>query len=562
MTETSLRKVLRLFALLFAMSIVVAACGSDDDPADTATDDTTAPDTSDEGDGDDAEEDSGLPDLEGRTVTVGVENAYLPFNYVAVGGDAGEGWDYDAWNEICRLLNCEADFVAAGWPDVIDQVAQGDIDTAADGISITDDRMEIVDFSTPYMTVQQKFIVGLDDDRYATAADIIDGDAIVATQVGTTNFELAEELLGGTDRIQAFDQFGLAIQALISGDVDAVIIDDAAGLGYIGENADKVKTIDDGLQSDPLGFIYEQGSDLVAPVDLAIEEMKSSGFLDEIGAKFFGTEFTVSYDDIADVVLPGAEEGDDTEEESALADLEGRTVTVGVENAYLPFNYVAVGGDAGEGWDYDAWNEICRLLNCEADFVAAGWPDVIDQVAQGDIDTAADGISITDDRMEIVDFSTPYMTVQQKFIVGLDDDRYATAADIIDGDAIVATQVGTTNFELAEELLGGTDRIQAFDQFGLAIQALISGDVDAVIIDDAAGLGYIGENADKVKTIDDGLQSDPLGFIYEQGSDLVAPVNAAIEEMKSSGFLDEIGTKFFGTEFTVTYDDIADVELG
>jgi polar amino acid transport system substrate-binding protein len=65
-----------------------------------------------------------------------------------------------------------------------------------------------------------------------------------------------------------------------------------------------------------------------------------------------------------------------------------------------------------------------------------------------------------------------------------------------------------------------------------------------------------------MKTIDDGLQSDPLGFIYPQGSDLIEPVNAAIQEMKDSGFFDEIGVKFFGVEFIVTYDDIADVELG
>jgi polar amino acid transport system substrate-binding protein len=181
---------------------------------------------------------------------------------------------------------------------------------------------------------------------------------------------------------------------------------------------------------------------------------------------------------------------------------------------------------------------------------------VIDQVAQGELDTAADGISITDERKEIVAFSEPYMVVQQKFIVGFDDDRYASADDIINGEAIVATQVGTSNYELAESLLGGNDRIQAFDQFGLAIQALIAGDVDAVIIDDAAGLGYIGENAESVKTIDDGLQSDPLGFIYPLDSDLVDPVNQAIEEMKSSGFLDEIGEKFFGLGFTITYDDI------
>ena len=286
---TTRKSLAKLLAIIFAFAMVAAACGGSDGDTEDSSDTT---------EGTDGGSDSGLPDLEGRTVTVGVENAYLPFNYIPAGETEGQGWDYDAWAEICRLLNCVPEFVPAGWPDVIDQVAQGEIDTAADGISITDERKEIVDFSAPYMTVQQKFIVGLDDDRFSSAQDIIDSDAIIATQVGTTNFELAVELLGGEDRIQAFDQFGLAVQALIAGDVDAVIIDDAAGLGYIGENADQVTTIDDGLQSDPLGFIYPQGSDLVGPVDLALEEMKASGFMDEIGEKFFGTSFTVTYDDI------------------------------------------------------------------------------------------------------------------------------------------------------------------------------------------------------------------------------------------------------------------------
>jgi len=278
-----MRKFNKMLAITFSVALLASACGSSDGDSGVADADTG---------------DSGLADLGGRTVTVGVENAYLPFNYIPVGESEGQGWDYDAWREICRLLNCEAEFVAAGWPDVIDQVAQGELDTAADGISITDERKEIVDFSDQYMTVQQKFIVRLDDDRYACADDVINSDAIVATQVGTTNFELATSLLGGDERIRAFDQFGLAVQALIAGDVDVVIIDDAAGLGYIGENADAVKTIDDALQSDPLGFIFELGSDLREPTNAAIAEMKSSGFLDEIGRKYFGTEFTLTYDDI------------------------------------------------------------------------------------------------------------------------------------------------------------------------------------------------------------------------------------------------------------------------
>jgi len=270
-----MKRTTKLLALVAVLALVVAACGDD----------------SSSGDGGDGN------DLGGRTVTVGVENAYLPFNYIPLGGTDGEGWDYDAWTEICNILNCVPEFVEAGWPAVIDQVAEGDIDTAADGISITDERKEIVDYSDAYMTVTQKFIKQSGDDRYSSSDDVINSDAIVATQVGTTNYELAEELVGA-DRIQAFDQFGLAIQALIAGDVDLVIIDDAAGLGYIGESADQIETVDDPLQSDPLGFIFPQGSELVGPVNQAIQELKDNGRFDALGQKWFGPEFTVTYDDI------------------------------------------------------------------------------------------------------------------------------------------------------------------------------------------------------------------------------------------------------------------------
>jgi polar amino acid transport system substrate-binding protein len=258
---TKRSRFVRLFAVLLAVGLLAAACGDDDDSGEAI---------------------SGT-DLGGRTVTVGVENAYLPFNYVPAGESEGQGWDYDAWREICRIANCEAEFVVAGWPAVIDQVAQGE---------------EIVAYSQAYMTVDQKFIVGIDDDRFSNADDIINGDALIGTQVGTTNFELAESLLGGDDRISAFDQFGLAVQALVNGDVDAVIIDDAAGQGYVGENADAVKLVDDALQADPLGFIFPLDSELIPAVDAAIDEMRSSGFLDELGEKYFTDAFTVTYDDI------------------------------------------------------------------------------------------------------------------------------------------------------------------------------------------------------------------------------------------------------------------------
>lgn len=275
--------------LLAVLTMVLAACGADGAAPDGDGTATTA-----------AGETGEMPDLGGQEVTVGVENAYLPFNYIPLGETEGQGWDYDAWRDICERLNCEPVFVEAGWPAVIDQVAAGELDTAADGISITDERKEVVDYSDPYMVVEQKFIKQVGDDRFQSADDVINSDAIVATQVGTTNLELATELVG-EERIQAFDQFGLAIQALIEGDVDVVIIDDAAGLGYIGENADQIETIDDPLQSDPLGFIFPKGSELVEPVNQAIQAMRDDGTMEELGRKFFGPDFEVTYEDIEEV---------------------------------------------------------------------------------------------------------------------------------------------------------------------------------------------------------------------------------------------------------------------
>ena len=88
------------------------------------------------------------------------------------------------------------------------------------------------------------------------------------------------------------------------------------------------------------------------------------------------------------------------------------------------------------------------------------------------------------------------------------------------------------------------------------MQALIAGDIGAVIIDEVAGQGYLGENADALKLTGPSMSSDQLGFIYPLGSDLVDPVNAALAELAQNGFLEEVNLQYFGPNFTITYDDL------
>jgi len=175
--------------------------------------------------------------------------------------------------------------------------------------------------------------------------------------------------------------------------------------------------------------------------------------------------------------------------EEALVDLECREVTIAVENAYLPFNYIhSETGQAG-GWDYDVIPEICERLHCQPVFVEVSWDVMIQSVADGLYDVAADGITILPEREEIADFSIGYANVEQRLLVRKGEDRFTTIEEFAaNADLVMGTQSGTTNYETAIKFVP-EDRVQAFEQFPFAVQALISGDVDAVIIDETAGTG-------------------------------------------------------------------------
>ncbi len=266
------------------------------------------------------------------------------------------------------------------------------------------------------------------------------------------------------------------------------------------------------------------------------------------------TEAPGAVEQAADAVEAVVEEA--AGEASALPDLGGREVTVAVENAYLPFNYIDPQTGEPAGWDYEAIDAMCELLNCTPVYIEAAWEGMIQAVADGQYDMAADGITITEERAEIVDFSNGYINIDQRLLARIDEDRFSTVEEFVNNaDLVIGTQTGTTNFETASDMMPG-DRIQAFEQFPFAVQALIAGDVDAVIIDETAGQGYLGVNADQLKLVGESMSSDALGFVFPKGSDLVGAFNAALAELRANGTLDALAAKYFSDAFSITYDDL------
>lgn len=281
-----MKKIYLLISVIVLASLVLAACA----PKAPATTEAPPPATevmTEEPEKTEVPTEVVLPDLGGREITIAVENAYLPFNFVSLETGEPGGWDYDFINEACRRLNCKPVWVEFAWDTMIASVAEGQFDMAADGITITEERAKSVDFSIGYANIDQRLLVRIDEERFDTIEELAaDPNLKLGEQVGTTNYETAKKYVP-EDRIVAFDTFGLAVQALIAGDVDGVVIDEVAGLGYVGANADKVKLIGPSLSSDQLGFIFPKGSDLVEPFNLVIMQMKEDGTLEQINAKWF-----------------------------------------------------------------------------------------------------------------------------------------------------------------------------------------------------------------------------------------------------------------------------------
>jgi polar amino acid transport system substrate-binding protein len=227
-------------------------------------------------------------------------------------------------------------------------------------------------------------------------------------------------------------------------------------------------------------------------------------------------------------------------------DLGGKNITVAVENAYPPFNYIDEATGEGIGWDYDVVNEICARIDCVPEFKQAAWDGIFPAMQAGEYDMLADGVTITAERDEIVDFSIPYVIIGQVLLVRADE---TASVDELKADAnkLVGTQIGTTNEIVAKENFPD-ERIKSFEDFGAAILALIAGDVDGVVIDNVSAFGYMGENEGKMKIGGTLTSDEELGFVFPPGSELKATVDAALEEMKADGTLEKFNRKWGLTE--------------
>jgi polar amino acid transport system substrate-binding protein len=225
----------------------------------------------------------------------------------------------------------------------------------------------------------------------------------------------------------------------------------------------------------------------------------------------------------------------------AAADLGGRVINIGSDTTYPPHEFIEDG--VVKGFDVDVVAEICKRINCQPNWITTAWDGIFGALADGQFDMVVSGVTITEERDKIVDFSEPYIVVQQGVLMRVSDQN-STIDDFKNGSMRLASQTGTTNATLGEELVGRAN-LALFDAFNNAVVALQNGDVDGVIIDSTSAAAYEQEFAGELTVAITGLSSDPLGLVFQEGDTLQDDFNVGLAMIKDDGTLKQLMIKWW-----------------
>ena len=214
------------------------------------------------------------------------------------------------------------------------------------------------------------------------------------------------------------------------------------------------------------------------------------------------------------------------------ADLGGRVISIGSDTTYPPHEFIEDGVVKG-----------FERINCVPNWVTTAWDGIFPALANGEFDMVVSGVTITEERDKIVDFSDPYIIVQQGILMRVSD-KGATIDDFKSGAMKLASQNGTTNAALGEELVGRVN-LALFDSFNNAVIAVQNGDVDGVIIDSTSAAANEQEFAGELAVGITGLSSDPLGLVFQEGDSMQDDFNEGLAAIIADGTLQKLTIKWW-----------------
>jgi len=229
------------------------------------------------------------------------------------------------------------------------------------------------------------------------------------------------------------------------------------------------------------------------------------------------------------------------------------TVATG-EPAYYPW-VIDDDPESGEGFEAAVAYAVAEELGFAEDDVVWVRTTFDEAIAPGpkDFDFNLQQFSITDERKETVDFSSPYYETTQ-VVVTTGTSPAADATSLADLQSLlIGAQTGTTSFSAIEQVIQPTQGAQAFNSNDDAKLALENGQVDAIVLDLPTAFYIAGvELTDGVLVgqlpTPEGAAGDQFGLVLAKDSPLTADVTAAVDALRANGTLEDLATEWLGGE--------------
>ncbi|MFV8822538.1 amino acid ABC transporter substrate-binding protein [Faecalibacterium sp. 9] len=225
-----------------------------------------------------------------------------------------------------------------------------------------------------------------------------------------------------------------------------------------------------------------------------------------------------------------------------LTTVEAGKLTMATNAAFPPYEMTTDAGDF-EGIDIETAQAIADKLGLELQIDDMDFDAALLSVQQGKADIVMAGVTVTDERKAVMDFSDSYATGIQSIIVPEGSD--IASPDDLAGKKI-GTQRGTTGYIYCSDDFGD-ENVVAYDDGLTAVQALNNGQVDAVVIDNAPAQEFIAANPG-LKILDTSYAEEDYAIGMAKNSPLEDAVNSVLEELKADGTLQAIVDKYITAE--------------
>ena len=237
-----------------------------------------------------------------------------------------------------------------------------------------------------------------------------------------------------------------------------------------------------------------------------------------------------------------------SDEKKGMTLIEDGKLTVVAELGFAPFEYMDEKTGEPVGFDVDVINAVAEKMGLTASYLPNQKFDtlvpIIKQGGKADVSIAA--VTITDERMESVDFSEPYLDSNQAIVVAKGSSE--TEETLNDTSKQVVCQGGTTGDEWIGENLPDAVRVPV-DDVTAALTGVQTGLYQAMVVDLPVASYMLSQSFSDLEIVKEIPTGEQYGIaVSKDNPELTQAVNKALEDMKSDGTMKEIETKWFGSE--------------